>query len=83
MSIGLPGAHGLAVGLRPAQDRGADAHLGGPGQSACAPAMARYLAEAVPGANLHVIGLLQHASALRPELLQAQDEFLKSETRFH
>ena len=55
MSIGLPGAHGLAVGLRPAQDRGADAHLGGPGQSAYAPAMARYLAEAIPGANLHVM----------------------------
>ena len=35
------------------------------------------------GPDLNVVGLLQHASALRPELLQAQDEFLKSETRFH
>ncbi len=32
-----------------------------------------------PCANFHVIGLLQHASALRPKCLQSQDEFLERE----
>ena len=39
------------------------------------------------GADLNVVGLLQHASALGPKSLQAQDEFLERERigrgRFH